>query len=141
MVPTATSSRRLSLDRPGRAGDDTDNDGYGGSDTTTGTGDPTVVGPTIRKRTLTSTIHIEHDRIAVIGYDTGPVVADTVTGTPFFKDIPIIGWLFKSTRHRELSNHLLITVAAWRDDSEVRALAEALRRALAPRVAERVPKL
>jgi type II secretory pathway component GspD/PulD (secretin) len=128
----ADSGRRVDLgdfDGDGYGGD---GDGYGGSDGgSVGVGDPTVVGPTIQKRTLTTKVRLEHNRIAVIGYQSGPRQVDVVSGTPFFKDIPILGWLFKSTTTAAFNNHLLITVSAWRDDEEIQALSATLRRALA----------
>jgi type II secretory pathway component GspD/PulD (secretin) len=109
-----------------------DGDGYGGSDDgSVGVGDPTVVGPTIQKRTLTTQVRLEHNRSAVIGYQSGPRYVNGVSGAPFFKDIPILGWLFKSTTQATFNNHLLITASAWRDDEEIQALSATLRRALA----------
>jgi general secretion pathway protein D len=104
-------------------------------------GDSANVGPTIRDRVLTSTIRLEHDRVAMIGWHTGPGQEKIVTGVPFLKDIPWIGWLFRATDDRTVENHLLISVTAWSDDSEVRALAEVLRQALGPERGERVPQL
>ncbi len=99
------------------------------------------VGPTIRERVLTSTIRLEHDRVAMIGWQTGPVQVKLETGVPFLKDIPWIGWIFRATDERTLHNHLLISVTAWSDDTQVRALAELLRNALGPERGERVPRL
>jgi type II secretory pathway component GspD/PulD (secretin) len=141
VVPTAQTTRRLDLGNS----NETDTDGYGGitlpgsGSTTTGTGDPTVVGPTIQKRTLSTKIHIEHDRVAVIGYEAGPMVLDLTTGAPWLKDIPVLGAFFKSTTHRTVDSHLIITVAAWRDDSDIRALRDAMERALAPAMVDRMP--
>jgi general secretion pathway protein D len=88
-------------------------------------------GPAIVERTLTSTVRLESDRVAAIGWYAGPGRARMNTGTPWLQDIPILGWLFRASQDMTLKNYVLITVAAWRDDPEVHALAEAMRRELA----------
>lgn len=103
------------------------------------TGNEANTGPTLRERKLTSTIRLEHDRVAVIGYYDGPASMQIVTGVPWLEDIPVLGWLFRASSGTTLRNHLLISVTARRDDTEVRALGEALRRALAAEVASAAP--
>jgi len=104
-------------------------------------GDTEDVGPTIRDRVLTSTIRLEPDRVAMIGWQTGPAQEEISTGVPWLKDIPWIGWIFRATDTRTLQNHLLISVTAWSDDAQVRELAEVLRKALGPERGEQVPEL
>jgi len=58
------------------------------------------------------------------------------TGTPWFQDIPFFGWLFRSTNDISLESNLVIMVAAWLDDPEVRALAHTLSDALQQEVPE-----
>jgi general secretion pathway protein D len=99
------------------------------------------VGPTIRERVLTSTIRLEPDRVAMIGWQTGPAQEKLETGVPFLKDIPWIGWIFRATDDRTVQNHLLISVTAWSDDEQVRDLAQVLRKALGEKRGERVPEL
>jgi general secretion pathway protein D len=93
-------------------------------------GNQAQVGPTITERTLSSKVRLEPDRIAVIGWHGGPVKDSSVVGVPWLKDIPLLGWLFRATREVTRNSNVLITVAAWRDDPEVHALAEAMRAAL-----------
>lgn len=93
-------------------------------------GSSAEVGPTIRERTLTSRIRLEHDRVAVIGWHAGPLQTTAESGVPFLRSIPILGWLFRRTTDVTLKNNLLILATAHRDDPEVRALAETLRREL-----------
>jgi general secretion pathway protein D len=99
-------------------------------------GDSEEVGPTIRERTLSSRVRLEPDRIAVIGWQSGPASQRTETGVPWAKDLPGIGWLFRSTSETTVMQNTLITVAAWRDDPEVQALAEAMRAALREELAQ-----
>jgi len=93
-------------------------------------------GPTIRERTLTTTVRLNHDKVAVIGWHAGPASMQARTGTPWFQDIPFFGWLFRSTNDISLESNLVIMVAAWLDDPEVRALAHTLSDALQQEVPE-----
>jgi type IV pilus assembly protein PilQ len=66
--------------------------------------------PSIRKNEATTEILLTDGETAVIG---GILVLDrgqTVTKVPFFGDIPLIGWLFKSTSVREEKRELLIFI-------------------------------
>ena len=87
------------------------------------------LGPTIRERTLTSTIRLDHDRVAVIGWHAGPASMTMETGTPWLRSIPILGWLFRSSQDVVLESHLVFMISAWLDDPEVRALADMLAKA------------
>jgi general secretion pathway protein D len=99
------------------------------------------VGPTIRERVLTSTVRLESDRVAMIGWQSGPVQQLLRTGVPWLRDIPILGFLFQASEERTLENNLLISVTAWSDDTEVRALREMLRNAMGVERGEKVPEL
>jgi hypothetical protein len=46
-----------------------------------------AVGPTLRQRRLSSTIHLNDDEFAVVGFAREAVVEQSVTGTPWLKDI------------------------------------------------------
>lgn len=87
-------------------------------------------GPTIRERTLTTTVRLDNDRVAVIGWHSGPASMRARTGTPWWEDIPVFGWLFRATNDVSLESNLIIMVAAWLDDPEVHALAHMLSSAL-----------
>jgi type IV pilus assembly protein PilQ len=66
--------------------------------------------PSIRKNEATTEILLADGETAVIG---GILVLDrgkTVTKVPFFGDIPLIGWLFRSTSDREDKRELLIFI-------------------------------
>jgi type IV pilus assembly protein PilQ len=66
--------------------------------------------PSIRKNEASTEILLTDGETAVIG---GILVLDrgtTVTKVPFFGDIPLIGWLFRTTTNREDKRELLIFV-------------------------------
>jgi type IV pilus assembly protein PilQ len=66
--------------------------------------------PSIRKNEASTEILLLDGETAVIG---GILILDrgqTVTKIPFFGDIPLIGWLFRSTATREEKRELLIFV-------------------------------
>jgi type IV pilus assembly protein PilQ len=66
--------------------------------------------PSIRKNEATTEILLSDGETAVIG---GILVIDrgtTITKVPFFADIPIIGWLFKTKSTREEKRELLIFI-------------------------------
>jgi general secretion pathway protein D len=94
------------------------------------TGSSANLGPTIRERTIQTTVRLEQGRVAVIGYYAGPARRRLETGTPFLRHLPIFGWMFRSTQDVTLESNFLITIAAKRDDPEVRALAAMMRREL-----------
>jgi general secretion pathway protein D len=86
------------------------------------------LGPTILERTLTSSVRLEPDQVAVVGWNAGPASMKMRTGTPWFQDIPVLGWLFRSTNDVNLDSNLIIMVSARFDDPEVRALADTMAR-------------
>jgi len=66
--------------------------------------------PSISKKEATTEIIVKDGETAVIG---GIVVADksdTNSGIPFFKDIPILGWLFKNKSISDSQTELLIFI-------------------------------
>ena len=95
--------------------------------------DAAVVGPTIRERTLESTIRLRSGHSAVIGIALTPIQARVESGTPFLKDIPILGWLFRSMRRVEMDNHLLVIARAEVHRPGAEALSEWMGRRLAER--------
>jgi type IV pilus assembly protein PilQ len=66
--------------------------------------------PSIRKNEATTEILLADGETAVIG---GILVVDrgqTVTKVPFFGDLPLIGWLFKSKTMSEDKKELIIFI-------------------------------
>jgi type II secretory pathway component GspD/PulD (secretin) len=89
------------------------------------------VGPTLRQRRLTSTIHLDDDEFAVVGFAREAVVEQSVTGTPWLKDIPILGWAFKQTSDTNVTARLVIAVQARIERGEDERVADSIRRRLA----------
>jgi hypothetical protein len=94
-------------------------------------GDPDEVGPTIRKRHVTTTVWLADDEVAVVGLGRFPEVQTTLTGVPWLREIPLLGHLFRAETERRLDAHLVVAVQARAlpDDSEL--VAETIRRRLA----------
>ena len=86
------------------------------------------LGPTILERTLSTIVRLEPDQVAVVGWNAGPASNKLQTGTPWLQDIPVFGWLFRSTNDVTLDSNLIIMVAARFDDPEVRTLADTMAR-------------
>jgi type IV pilus assembly protein PilQ len=66
--------------------------------------------PSINKREASTEVLVRDGETTVIG---GIVVSDTSTsdrGIPFFKDIPVLGWLFKSKSVSDIQRELLIFI-------------------------------
>ena len=94
-------------------------------------GDVEEVGPTIRQRKLTSTIHLEDGEFAVIGFAREAGFARTTTGVPWLKDIPLLGWAFKSTSDTAITTLLVITAQARIERSSEEQVADSIRQRLA----------
>jgi general secretion pathway protein D len=61
--------------------------------------------PTTLKRTAKTTVVIKDNETVVIGGLVGDSTTDSTYKVPFFGDIPVLGWLFKTkSKHREKSN-------------------------------------
>jgi type II secretory pathway component GspD/PulD (secretin) len=94
-------------------------------------GDPELVGPTIEQRRVASTVWLSDDEIVVVGVGRFPEHATSVSGTPWLKDIPVLGHFFRVTRERTLNAYLLVTVQARVHTDGADLLAETIRRRLA----------
>lgn len=94
-------------------------------------GDPEVVGATIEERQVTSNFWLSDDEVAVVGMGHFSEYFNMETGTPWLRDIPLIGWLFKAVRERKMDANLLITAQARILDSDAEMLANSIRRRLA----------
>jgi len=68
----------------------------------------TVLGPTTNKRSASTTVIVSHAQTVVIG----GLISDDVTLSerkiPFLGDLPLVGWLFKTTTQRSEKKNLLI---------------------------------
>jgi general secretion pathway protein D len=70
------------------------------------------VGPTFSQRTIESTLRLAEGQIAVLGTSNGSGESVSEFGVPYLKDIPLLGWMFKSESRTKTENDLLIVVEA-----------------------------
>lgn len=78
------------------------------SDSNVGTVDQ--VGPTFTTRKISNTVLAQDGQTVVLGGLISTNKTDTVKKVPFLGDIPILGWLFKSTSHDEIKTNLLVFI-------------------------------
>jgi len=72
------------------------------------TGNPADVGVSLSNRTVENTVVVQDDETVVIGGLISDDYEDTVTKVPWLGDIPILGWLFKTTSRNLTKTNLLI---------------------------------
>ena len=70
----------------------------------------TAASADIEKRNAKTKVIVRSGQTAVIGGIFQADVSETVAGIPFFKDIPIFGYLFKGQQKTKLKNELVIFV-------------------------------
>lgn len=73
-------------------------------------GSEDVVGPTLTKTLLRNSIVARDGETVVLGGLFKNQITNTTTKVPLLGDIPILGWLFKSTSDREEKRSLLIFI-------------------------------
>jgi general secretion pathway protein D len=100
------------------------------SDTSVGSVD--LVGPTLTKRMLRNTVVAEDGQTVVLGGLISSTMTDSVTKVPLLGDIPLLGWLFRSTSKKERKTNLLvfITPTIIRDDDDLAAVTNRSRTAM-----------
>jgi general secretion pathway protein D len=89
------------------------------------------VGPTIRQRRLTSTIYLRDGEFAVVGLAREAAVARATVGVPWFKDIPFLGWAFKSTSDTDILSHLVVAAQARIERTPDEQIEDSIRQRLA----------
>jgi general secretion pathway protein D len=96
----------------------------------TGGQDPTVVGPSVSERRLQSTARLHPGQTAVLAFVATPQQQRGEVGTPFLKDIPVFGWLFRRQAEMTLETHLIVLARAIVERPEAEVLSRWLREAL-----------
>ena len=94
-------------------------------------GDPEVVGPTFAKRTLETTLDLRPGRKAVLGATGAEATAERTVGVPFLKDIPFLGWFFRTVEKRADKTDLILVIEARVLKDADAAAVESIRRRLA----------
>jgi general secretion pathway protein D len=72
------------------------------------TGDAQQVGVSLTNRTVENTVVVADQETVVIGGLISDTYGDTVSKVPWLGDIPILGWLFKTTSRNQLKTNLII---------------------------------
>ena len=83
-------------------------------------------GAVIEQRKLTLVTRLEHGQVAVLGMLQAPVSQEREVGVPFLKDIPILGWLARSTLSERMDRQLVIAVQAEILRSEAEIVADSI---------------
>jgi len=73
-------------------------------------GDVDNVGPTFTTRKISNTVLAQDGQTIVLGGLISTNKTDTVKKVPLLGDIPLLGWLFKSTSHDEVKRNLLVFI-------------------------------
>jgi general secretion pathway protein D len=94
-------------------------------------GDPTVVGPTYLEQLLTVTARLDDGETAVLAVDRSQVATEFNSGVPFLRDLPMLGWLFRSNAEVIEDLRLVIAVRARRVSNPSELVADTIRRRLA----------
>jgi general secretion pathway protein D len=88
--------------------------------------------PPIQKRTLETKLTLKHGSTYVLGGLISNRISNSSTGVPFLKDIPILGYAFKSNTQSTSRTELIIMITPYimNDDGEARAVTDAVRKQL-----------
>lgn len=89
------------------------------------------LGPTINQVDLEATVRLPDGAIVLVGASPQTLKAETNRGVPFLKDIPILGWLFRSKLEIERVRRLVIAVQASAIDGAGEQIADSTQRRLA----------
>ncbi len=83
-----------------------------------------IVGPTTSKRKATTTVVVKDQQTVVIGGLITEKLKENVSKVPLLGDIPLFGYLFKSTVKRVEKTNLLIFITPYiiRDESDLRRI-------------------
>ena len=94
-------------------------------------GDPSQVGPTLENIDVETTIRLADGGLAVIGMSQEGTKSGRETGTPFLKDVPILGLLTEASSDSGRDTHLVFAVQARVMRTHEQDLEESIRQRLA----------
>jgi general secretion pathway protein D len=90
-----------------------------------------LVGPTLDERRIETKVLLSDGELAVIGLSQEGGRQEDESGTPFLKDIPVLGHLVKSGGSRNVDTHIVFAVQARLIKTHEEDLAESIRQRLA----------
>jgi len=73
-------------------------------------GQDTIAGPAINTKQITTQVLVENGGTVVIGGIFNQEESSTVTKVPLFGDIPVLGFMFRTTDKRDDKRELLVFV-------------------------------
>lgn len=73
-----------------------------------GVGDPNQVGPALSNRRIENSVVVKDGETVVIGGLISDDYTDTINKVPWLGDIPVLGWIFKSTSTNLTKRNLLV---------------------------------
>ena len=90
--------------------------------------------PTISTRALDTKLTLRHGETYVMGGLISNTTANTDSGVPFLKDIPILGYAFKKNKVTLFRTELIVLITPYiiNDSTEARAVTDAFRKQLGP---------
>lgn len=94
-------------------------------------GDPRVVGPSFVDQTLTVRARLEDGESAILAINRDEKQTKVASGVPFLRDLPFIGWAFRSTGNLSEDVHLIVAARARRVSNPGELVADTIRRRLA----------
>jgi len=94
-------------------------------------GDVETVGPTIEKRTLEVKANLRDGEYALVGMYVDRKTFFSEVGMPIFKDIPVLGYLFRTTRRSFVDTEFLVVLSARVLRTREEDIAETIRRRIA----------
>ncbi|MCD6526909.1 MAG: type II secretion system secretin GspD [Desulfuromonas sp.] len=75
-----------------------------------GVGNINDVGPTFTTRKISNTVLAKNGQTVVLGGLISTNITDSEKKVPLLGDIPLLGWLFKRTKHDEIKTNLLVFI-------------------------------
>jgi general secretion pathway protein D len=89
------------------------------------------IGPVIEQRKLSAIARLEPGQIAVLGMVLEGATLERDAGVPYLKDVPILGWLARSTVKEEAARTLVIAVQASIERTQEQRISDSVRHRLA----------
>lgn len=94
-------------------------------------GDPRVVGPSFVDQTVTVRAMLEDGENAILAMNRDVKETKIASGVPFLRDLPLIGWAFRSTGDLSEDVRLIVSARARRVSNPGELVADTIRRRLA----------
>jgi len=88
-------------------------------------------GPTLRKFDLDANVRLTDGAVMLVAAAPADTIGSAESGVPFLKDIPILGWFFRSTRDVERRRQIVAAVQVNQIHSPAEQRAESIVRRLA----------